>query len=249
MNIYNDFLGNDLSNVTLPFIGGDSEEQFINNSKKMPEDWHYHTTPVTYDYNNYGHRCKNFEDIDQDNYILVTGCSHTMGVGLELEKTYPYLLSEKLGMDYYNLSVPATGIDVLEYNLLTWYFKIPKKPKLLVVQWPDHSRFIEYNPLYDHVLERGTWNTEPNYESFIVNSEETGMFYARKAMSTSLIKTVTKNTPSVNCNYVKQQQYGFDNLYFSIVDKARDLGHAGIKSHAKFTDLIMHYIEVKGWLK
>jgi len=162
MRIYNDFIGSDDSNTTLKFIGGDSEKQFIQAIEEMPIDWYYNNTEILYDYNNLGHRCKNFEDLDQDNYILFIGCSHTMGVGLELEKTYPYLLSEKLKMDYYNLAVPATGNDVLEYNLLTWIFKINKKPKLIVVQWPDQSRFMEYDELRKRALECGAWNTDPN---------------------------------------------------------------------------------------
>ena len=68
-------------------------------------------------------------DDDQDNYILFIGCSHTMGVGLELEKTYPHILSEKLKMDYYNLAVPATlvtsstlvmtGLEIVSFTVNT----------------------------------------------------------------------------------------------------------------------------------
>ena len=249
MILYNDFIGNDVANTITRFIGGDTKIQFIENSKKMPEDWYYHNIPISYEINKYGHRSKNFEDINQDNYMLCIGCSHTVGVGLELEKTYPYLLSKELGMDYYNLSVPATGIDVLEYNLLTWYFKMQKKPKLLVIQWPDHSRFIEYDFERSRALERGSWNNESNYVSFIVNAEESGMFYGRKALSIALIKAVTKDTPTVNFNYAKQREYGIDNIYFSMIDKARDLSHAGIQSHAKIVDQLIEHIEFNKLIK
>jgi len=89
MIIYNDFLGSDNSNITLDFVGGDSKQQFNKNVLTQPIDWYYHDKKLTYSFNNQGHRSKNFKDIDQDNYILFTGCSHTMGIGLELEKTYP----------------------------------------------------------------------------------------------------------------------------------------------------------------
>jgi DNA polymerase III alpha subunit len=52
------------------------------------------------------------EDIDLNNYILFIGCSHTEGIGLELQTTYPYLVSEELKCDYYNLGLGGTGIDV-----------------------------------------------------------------------------------------------------------------------------------------
>ena len=72
------------------------------------------------------------EDIDLDNYILVIGCSQTEGIGLKIEDTYPYLLSKNLNCDYYNLGICGTGIDVLNYNLVTWFTKIKKPPKLLI---------------------------------------------------------------------------------------------------------------------
>lgn len=249
MIVYDDLIGNDHSNIVLPFIGGDTEKQFIDRLPNMPDDWYYRTNPITYSFNELGHRSKSFKDIDQSNYILFIGCSHTMGVGLEVEKTFPYLLSEKLNMDYYNLAIPATGIDVVEYNLLTWFFKMNKKPKLVVVQWPDHSRFAEYDSLHDRVIERGSWHTEPNYISFVVNSEDTGLFYARKAISTRLIKTVCQNVPTITCNFGSQHQYEIQNLCMKTLDKARDTGHAGIKSHAYFTEILLHDIEVKGLIK
>jgi hypothetical protein len=248
MRIYNDFIGSDDSNTTLKFIGGDSEKQFIQAIEKMPKDWYYNNTEILYNYNNLGHRCKNFEDLDQDNYILFIGCSHTMGVGLELEKTYPHLLSENLRMDYYNLAVPATGNDVVEYNLSTWFFKMNKKPKLVIVQWPDHTRFIEYDELHHHSLERGAWNTDPNYMSFIVNAEDSGMFKARGVMAENMLKNIIE-VPIITCNFGSQKGYGIYDLYMTRVDRARDLSHSGINSHYAFTKMLLNYIEVNKLIK
>jgi hypothetical protein len=248
MIIYNNFLGGDLSNVTLDFVGGDSKQQFNKNVLTQPSDWYYNDRKLTYSYNSQGHRCKNFEDIDQDNYILVTGCSHTMGVGLELEKTYPYIVSKELGVDYYNLAIPATGIDVVEYNLLTWFFTVIKKPKLVLVQWPDHSRYIKYDFKIKRGLERGSWQSAPDQMSFIVNSEDTGMFYARKYMTYNLIKTCSPS-PLIPFNFGGQQDYGIYDLHMPKLDQARDLSHAGIKSHEEFTKTLLNHIEVNGLIK
>lgn len=242
MKFFNGFTGLDDANKSMPYMGGDSKEQFIENAKKQSPDWYYHTTEITYSFNNQGHRCKNFEDIDQDNYILFIGCSHTLGVGLELEKTYPYLLSTNLGMDYYNLAIPGTGMDMVEYNLLTWFFKISKKPKLVVIQWPDHSRFIEYDFERDNLLQQGTWNHQSNYVSFIVNSEDTGMFNARKVFTSRLIKNVV-DVPIVTFNFGGQRDYGIYDLNMPQLDKARDLSHAGVKSHDNFAKILVNHIK------
>ena len=248
MIIYNDFLGSDTANVTLDFVGGDSKERFTKNAPNQSPDWYYHNKELTYSFNHQGHRSKNFKDIDQDNYILFTGCSHTMGVGLELEKTYPYIVSKELGVDYYNLAVPATGIDVVEYNLLTWFFTVTKKPKLVLLQWPDHSRYIEYDFKINRGLERGSWNTEPDKFPFIVNAEDTGMFYARKNMTYRLLNTCSPS-PIIPFNFGNQQDYGMYDLHMPTLDKARDLSHAGIKSHDAFAKTLLNHIEVNGLIK
>lgn len=249
MKIYNDFIGNDDSNIVSNFNGGDNITNFNENAPKQSPDWYYHNTEITYSFNNQGHRCKNFEDIDQNNYILFTGCSHTMGTGLELEKTYPYLLSKELGMDYYNLAIPASGMDIVEYNLLTWLFKIQKKPRLVVIQWPDHSRFAEYDPLRNNVMARGTWQQlEDNYISFIANSEDTGLAYARKYLTFKLLEN-SIDLPLVTFNYGNQEGYSIYDLNMPRIDKARDLAHAGINSHASFTKTLVNHIEVNRLIK
>lgn len=233
MIFYDDFLGSDISNKTVEFIGGDWDYDYNDNLKKQPEDWYYRTHKVTYQFNEWGHRSKSIKDIDLDNYMLFTGCSHTTGVGLELEKTYPYLVSKMLGCDYYNLSMPAIGIDLLEYNLLTWYTKISKKPKYVVIQWPDHSRFASYLPEYKHMLERGSWSDDPVDISLTVNGEDTGMFYARKELSRRLLEFAIP-TEKFYYDYGSQSAYGHQNNFMRMIDKARDLAHGGILSNEKF---------------
>jgi hypothetical protein len=55
--------------------------------------------------------------------------------------TIPFLSSVK----HTNLNGKVRFLLTIEYNLLTWFFTVIKKPKLVLVQWPDHSRYIEYD--------------------------------------------------------------------------------------------------------
>lgn len=241
MRFYNDFIGLDKNNIVEPFTGGDSEIQFNENKATQSNDWYYLNNPISYSYNEYGHRSKSISDIDLDNYIIFTGCSHTEGIGLELEKTYPYLVSKKLGVDYYNLALAATGIDVLEYNLLTWFAKVKQKPKCVVIQWPDHTRFASYQEGYNLLHERSSWSDDPVDKSLIINGEDIGMFYARKELSRRLIAQ-TIDVPLHTFNYGGQAAYGINSNKLRQVDKARDLSHAGIKSNENFAELIYETI-------
>lgn len=228
-------------NISTEYVPGDNLEMFIKNCEKMPEDWYYRHVKVNYSYNRLGFRFKQPEDIDLDNYILFTGCSHAEGIGLELEKSFPYLISNYFNMDYVNLAVSGTGIDILEYNLFTWLYKFQKKPKLVVVQYPDHSRFIAKYPGYDHLIESGSWKDNEHGKRFIVLAEELGVFNARKFLINTNIKN-NVGVPIVSINFSSLALYDSNALTLRRIDKARDLLHAGIMSHTEVTKLVIDRI-------
>jgi len=83
-------------------------------------------------FNSNGHRCKEISEINFQNYILFAGDNGSLGLDKPIEQTFPYLISQKLKCDYYNLSVFNGGLDALRYNLITWCTKY-KKPKAVVI--------------------------------------------------------------------------------------------------------------------
>jgi hypothetical protein len=242
MKFYNDFIGEDINNTKVNFLHGnsDSEENYTSNLKTQPEDWYYRENKVEYSFNSSGHRSKEIKDLDFDNYLLFIGCSHTQGVGVTLENTYSHMISKKFKCDYYNLGISATGIDVLEYNLLTWFFKFNKKPKAVIAQFPDHSRFLSCYEGYSNLIPNGSWNigSDKNVEKLLVNGEDTGFFYARKNISYRLINTVVQ-VPTVRINYGSQVAYDtIDEVRFRRLDLARDLSHPGVESHKVVADTV-----------
>lgn len=245
MIMHNLYIGENATDVTMPFVGGDSEIQFVNNSKKMSADWYYHKTPITYTINNNGHRSSDIKDIDLENYILVTGCSHTYGVGLELENTYPYKLAAALKCSYYNIAMPATGIDVMEYNLLMWMSKVKQKPKFVVIQMPDHSRYCNHNPYIskDFLIEGGSWATDPEEQKMVINCEDTGFFYARKLLTYKNIKRVLDGVPTLYFNVYGQKNTQTNAIKMRKLDLARDLSHFGILSNNRLSVDIYDYIK------
>lgn len=83
-------------------------------------------------YNSNGHRCKEISEINFQNYILFAGDNGSLGLDKPIEQTFPYLISQKLKCDYYNLSVFNGGLDALRYNLITWFVKY-KRPKAVII--------------------------------------------------------------------------------------------------------------------
>lgn len=242
MKLYNDFVGIDDASCTRYFDTRGEEEAFLKGLETQPADWYYRTANISYITNSYGHRCVDINNLNFDNYILFLGCSHTFGTGLELEKTYPYIVSSKLNMDYYNLAVSATGMDVIEHNLITWLFKFKTKPKAIIIQFPDSTRFLSCHKGYDNLIPNGTWTPDQNVEKQLASSDMAGISVARKFLITSLLEIVTKNIPTLYFAYISQEPIINKCLYFRKLDLARDLGHFGIKSHQKFADSIVEHL-------
>lgn len=250
LSLNNDFLGYHPIQHNVAFSGSDTAELYEKNLKVQPDDWYYRNNTISYNRNNNGHRCKNIEDLDLDNYILFSGCSHTEGIGLALENSYPYLLSKKLNVDYYNLAVGGTGTDVVIYNLVTWFAKIKKPPKLLIVQWPHHVRSIakkHFSKPAESEVEQwiayGLWNKKAG--AFLVEGESLGIFKSARILAKNTINNIATcpvveivtSHDILSTHEVKKKQ----------LDYARDISpdgssHMGIKSELLCTETLYEKI-------
>jgi hypothetical protein len=93
---------------------------------------------IEYKFNQYGFRCDGFSKYHNRNPILFLGCSHTVGVGLPIEQTFPYILSKKLNLHYYNLGVSGSSNKTMFRLAHAW---IPKlKPCKVIVLYNDVGR-------------------------------------------------------------------------------------------------------------
>lgn len=238
MKFYNGFLGSNESNTVVNYLGSDNEETFNKNLVKSGEDWYYKDKTITYEMNEYGHRCKSVNNIDLENYILFLGCSNTQGIGVELEKSFPYLICQELKCDYYNLGLQGTGIDVLEHNLVNWFFNVDKKPKYVVLQYPGYTRFAAKFPGYSSFLFGGTWAEDSASKTFIASADELGYFYARSRICSNLINYILTGIPTIKLNYGGIKEYEFG-LTIRRYDWARDFIHAGVKSNEKIAEQVL----------
>lgn len=241
MILNNNFIGIHKKNISMSFLGSDNQENFLANLKKCDNDWYYKNTSISYDINENGHRCKQLKEINLDHYILFTGCSHTTGIGVELEKTYPFIVSKLMGFDYYNLAIPGSGIDVMEYNLLMWFLLITKKPKFVFIQMPDHSRYAKNN-IYnsDYFIESGSWTEDYEEQKFLINCQDTGFFNARKFFTYKNIETLI-DTPKLMYNVYGQQNENHE-LKIRQRDLGRDLMHSGVKTNQEFAEKLSKYV-------
>lgn len=124
------------------WCGMDNQERFNKNMgdaatrKRMERLGWTDPETITYSYNHQSFRSEEFDDRPAG---VALGCSHTMGTGNRLEQTWPWVLSELLGMHVWNLGVGSSGLDT-NLRLLDHYIKI-LRPRFVVHAVPSVGRF------------------------------------------------------------------------------------------------------------
>ena len=165
-----------LIDVEVPFAHTDSEEAYRNNIVKYGKDWYYANSSIKYKFNRLGYRMKQLEEVDYDNYYAFFGCSFTVGIGLNLEDTFPYKISNQANVDYVNASMGGSSVDFVYCNFVNLIHNAPKKPKVVFINWPSvyrtfywldstHTQFMLPSIIVD-----GHWKR--TYEDFIVMDDQ-----------------------------------------------------------------------------
>ena len=136
------------ANSTLAWLATDTKEYFtqrLADDPNNPNLIYYKENPIDYRLNNYGFRTNiDFYEGIEGNVFL--GCSHTMGIGLHLERSWAYMMNEYVGGNFLNLGVGGSGIGT-GFRLL-YGFKDILKPKNVFLFYPHVYRYeyFDYNP-------------------------------------------------------------------------------------------------------
>jgi hypothetical protein len=235
--LYNNFLyGNPDVDAKFSKVGSDSELKYVENLKSQPLDWIYRHKEVSYKRNSYGHRSVEPHKL-QSPFILFTGCSITEGIALSLEDTYPYIVSNKLGYDYYNLGLNGFGIDMLSLNLSSWFKNINLIPDAVVIQWPQiHRKFelinntaVPVGPWHDksdNIISKKSWE---DYNKIITTDYMEHYFNILKNTTTSYLQSMN----------IKVIEIPFEDVPLTS-DRGRDLTHPGIESHKFLADKVLN---------
>lgn len=229
IQLNNNFVGRE-PNTVLNFCSCDSERLYYKNLEEQPDDWYYRDNQISYNHNSLGHRCKNIEDIDLDNYILFSGCSFVEGLGLELEKTFPYLVSTDLNTDYYNLGLSASGIDTMTHNLIVWLNTVKKLPKAVVILWTFEDRFATMSPHSNDLKFNIPRTVRGNEARFLALGTQIGYFNSRRNLNSRLVNQLYRETTIIELEVADLNPY----------DLARDLKHPGIISHQILAKKVIH---------
>jgi hypothetical protein len=178
-------LFNNYNKPNSKFAGLDSKELFENNLKKMPADWMWRHTNVKYTINSQLYRCPEFEIIDWNNSILMLGCSHTFGIGLDDSQTCSKHLSDLIQIPVINLGQGGASV-MFQWANTCRLIENNINPKCVIYFWPDATRTLEFKDEPD-VYHHGNWSL-PNSrwaESWIIHPTHSTEFlrYAKISVS------------------------------------------------------------------
>jgi hypothetical protein len=171
---------------------------------------------VKYQFNDYGYRSQyDYKSLLDTDKIICIGCSFTEGIGLDIEETWPYLLSQKIGLPYFNLG-KAGGSD----GYVTWQLMNVLKnvqTKNIFVLSPPSGRFFELSDTKFQSIQ--AWDIETPTETY-------SNFYE---LNTFVLSTLCDRykIPHINSLQLGRGHYW---------TKAKDNQHFGIDYHIKITE-------------
>ena len=127
--------------------------------KTRSENWHKQHPQISYKANTYGFRAAEFTDAE----TVVLGCSTTFGIGLPLEKTWPFKLKEHLGVTNI-MAIPGGSISQI-VDVGTRIMSNFKAPKRVLFLTPNLERLhVAFSPSVDI---RATYNWDYSIDEFI----------------------------------------------------------------------------------
>lgn len=127
--------------------------------KIRSENWHEPHSLISYKANTYGFRAAEFTDAE----TVVLGCSTTFGIGLPLDRTWPFKLKEQLGVTNI-MAIPGGSIPQI-VDVGTQIMSRFKAPKRVLFLTPNLERLhVSFSPNVDI---QATFNWDYNIDEFI----------------------------------------------------------------------------------
>ena len=166
-------------NKVLRWCDSDNESNF--------KPGRYSQHDITYEFNGSGLRSIELCTVPDRINILVSGCSHTMGIGLPLEHTWPEQLSQLIpGSVVHNVAQGGASGDYVARSIFVACQII--RADLIFVLWPEKSR-MEY---FDAVGPRNIQTTNPQYPKLFLEDNHHHNTYFKNRL---IVEMTAKDIP------------------------------------------------------
>lgn len=148
--------------TTWQWCDSDSPDRFT------PGDYGPHD--ITYCFNSLGLRSRELERVPDRYNILVSGCSHTMGIGVPLEHTWSYQLAAIMdNAVVHNVAIGGASPDYVARSIVIALRCV--QPDIIFVLWPDSSRFEYFDSHGPHNM----LALDPDYPRIFLSDQHHAM--------------------------------------------------------------------------
>jgi len=224
------------------FWGADTEHLYNENLRKLPKDhkWRiWENKTLTYTVNRQNYRCKNWDEIDWTNSILIFGCSNVFGVGLDDTETISSNITNILNIPVINLGVSGSSAMFSWVNT-TKICKAGIQPKAVVYVWtyPERVTVLGSDNL---VINSGPWNSvhEPLSRGWIFHPSHS-IEYLKYLVDSCNQQWSCKSYHFTLCE--KTASILPELGYLETIDLARDRQHIGIDTAKHWASTISSHI-------
>jgi len=183
--------------------------------------------PFTYRFNAQGFRTHDLTQVQNQKVNIALGCSHTMGVGLPIEMSWPYIIERTTNILTLNLGLGQGTTDTVSRILtnVSDMFDL----QTVYILWPSSNRF----EIFEHDNIKSVLPNSATLEQawFIDDYNSEQRFYRNQSIVTNLQKIHGFNLKSMNSEPFTNWVVGND--------RARDQTHAGYQSNLNLANMFL----------
>lgn len=191
---------------------------------------------INYSFNSEGFRCAEFDDSPN---IVTLGCSHTQGVGIDLEDVWGWRVAQQLGLRLSNLGMGGTSSNTA-FRLGSYW--IPRlRPRVVALLAPHKYRtelFVAEHELID-LLPKQTksyaW-LDQWYQHWVYNEINPDLNQQKNILA------LHKICDDLGIRFVCLDFGRLDLGRYKKISQARDLVHHGSSAQAHIADLFLAQI-------
>lgn len=185
---------------------------------------------------------------DPGRHFVVTGCSHTQGVGLDAFFRYGNVISRQLKIPVYNLSRGGGNAWLCNLYAVKWLLTVGR-PEFLVAQWPHPIRRMIFkngswgvynvhsgneNALFDETLRWGEDNFWADWLSSVITTNA-----AYRAAGIPVVNMSLDPVPEPQCAMLKHYNIKIEDQGWTLDNQANDQLHHGRNAHAQWATKIL----------
>lgn len=192
---------------------------------------------IIYEYNSKGFRDNEWPE-SMDDVIWCVGDSFTVGIGLPIEHTWPFMLEQATGVRCINLSSDGCSNDRMGMRID--HVRRHHDPKLLIVMWSYPCRRIVDGK--DVPFNDQDWGSAKDFINFKNNYNLAN--YQQDNVINFMIPDAILDKEKTKWNHYKKH-HGIHYYQVDLVDYARDKHHFGKKTSQNIVDTIINDAKFK----